>query len=165
VARERERSWVSLGGHEQRLIPLSGAALAVARGTAPLLATSGECVALAAFAQAITVSADDGRAFRRVPGTANTTALSGARVGDAARFFAAVYRETTDQSEILLVDPVLGEALCIAFLDGGDESSAPDPVDRGEWARVTRLIWHPATGHLWAVGGFGVLSFAPPELP
>ncbi|HTA92256.1 MAG TPA: hypothetical protein VK745_21910 [Polyangiaceae bacterium] len=165
VARERERLLVSLDGPEQKPIPLSGAALAVARGNAPLLATHGECVAMAEFGQSITVSADRGHSFRRVSGTANTTALSGARVGDAARFFAAVYRETTDQSEILLVDPELGEALCIARLDGGDESSTPDPVDRGEWARVTRLLWHGATGHLWAVGGFGVLSFAPPELP
>jgi hypothetical protein len=165
VARERERTLVSLDGHEQTALPLGGVALAVALGSAPLLATHGDSVALADFGHAIVMSRDGGRTFRRVSGTANTTALAGAHVGVAACFFAAVYRETTDQSEILLLDPELGEALCIARLDGSGELSAADPVDRGEWAKVARLIWHSATGRLWAVGGFGVLSFAPPDSP
>ena len=165
VAQGRERSLLLADGNPHALQPLAGAALSVARSEMPLLSTSGDCVALAEFGSAIVVSPDGGQAFRRISGTANTTALAGARVAGAPCFFAAIYRETTDQSEILLLDPNSGEASCVARLDGGSEPSASlaDPVDRGEWAKVARLIWHAASERLWAVGGFGVVSFAAPD--
>jgi hypothetical protein len=164
VAQGRDRALLSLDGALPRL-QLVSSALAVAQADAPLLATCGESVALADFGRAIMVSRDRGQTFRRVSGTANATAIAGASVAGAARFFAAIYRETTDESEILLLDPELGEASCIARFDGDTEPSASsgDPVDRGEWAKVARLIWHAATERLWAVGGFGVLSFAAPD--
>ena len=95
-------------------------------------------------------------------GSANTTALAGALLDDNARFFAAVYRETSDQTDILLIDPTRAEAACIAQLDGSVEHSSSDAIERGEWAKVTALEWHAPSGRLWATGGFGVLSFSPP---
>jgi hypothetical protein len=164
-AQGRERALLWLDGDQRVQVPLTGAALALARSPAPLLSTCGGSVALADFGHAISVSPDRGRTFRRVSGTANVTALAGARIADTPRFFAALYRESTDQSEILLLDPDSGQASCIARLDGNAEpsASAADPVDRGEWARVARLIWHAASQRLWAVGGFGVLTFAAPD--
>jgi hypothetical protein len=163
VGHGRERRLRSLDPGREANTLLSASALVVAQGTLPLLSTSADAVALAEFGRAVMVSADRGQTFRRVSGTASTTALAGARLAAGARFFAAVYRETTDQSEILLIDPELGEAVCVAQLDGSGESSAADPVDRGEWAKVARLVWHAPTERLWAVGGFGVLSFAAPD--
>jgi hypothetical protein len=164
IAQGKERALYTLSGAEHTNVPLRGAELVVAQSPAPLLATCGESVALADFAHAITVSRDHGRTFQRISGTANATALAGASIAGEPRFFAAIYRETSDESEILLLDPISGEASCIARLDGTSEpsASAADPVDRGEWAKVARLIWHAETERLWAVGGFGVLSFAAP---
>ncbi|HEY4107036.1 MAG TPA: hypothetical protein VGM44_24215 [Polyangiaceae bacterium] len=162
VAQLRERKLIWLGREPEPERELSGPALLVARAERPLLATSGECVAMAEFSRAIVVSSDRGRTFQRVSGSASTTALAGATLAGAARFFAAVYRETSDQSEILLIDPELAAATCIARIDGTLDATAGDPVERGEWAKVARLIWQPASERLWAVGGFGVLSFAEP---
>ncbi|HEX3774804.1 MAG TPA: hypothetical protein VHV51_10100 [Polyangiaceae bacterium] len=163
VAERRERKLIWLGPEREPARELFGSALLVAQAETPLFASSGECVALGEFSHAIVVSRDRGRSFQRVSGSASTTALAGGTVAGAARFFAAVYRETTDRSEILLVDPELGTASCIARIDGASEATAGDPVERGEWAKVARLIWQPASERLWAVGGFGVLSFAEPS--
>src|SRR6188768_453916 len=97
----------------------------------------------------------------RVAGTAGTTAIAGALLAGRARFFAAVYRETSDQSELLLIDAERGEAECIAHLDVANEHSPADAIERGEWAKVSCLGWHAASGRLWAAGGFGVVSFGP----
>jgi len=157
VERNREMELHFLRG-DGAAIPLRHAALAIARADAPLLATAGACVALAESARAIVVSHDRGRDFQGVPGTANTTALAGAGDSGAARFYAAVYRETLDQTEIVLIDPERAEAQIIARIAGSDEAEAgSDPADRSEWARVSRLVWHAGSGALWAVGGFGVL--------
>jgi hypothetical protein len=165
LAQGKERALYSLDRSPLAQVTLSGAALAVALGEAPLLSTCGDCVALADSARAVVVSRDRGQTFQRVSGTASATALAGASLGGAPRFFAAVYRETTDRSEILLIDPESGQAVSIAQLDGSDEpaASSADPVDRGEWAKVAQLIWQAETERLWAVGGFGVLSFAAPS--
>ena len=166
VARGREHLLISLD--RTPASPHSaigaGAARVVAMSDAPLLSTSDDAVALAEHGRALLVSSDRGETFRRVAGSANTTAIAGAVLGGNARFFAALYRETSDQSEILLVDPTLGEATIIARLDASSERSPADAIDRGEWAKVSRLNYHAASGRLWATGGFGVLSFAPAEL-
>ncbi|MES1173364.1 MAG: hypothetical protein ABUL62_03470 [Myxococcales bacterium] len=170
VARESCTLLVSRG-RDQVLVSLddaspfgAGAARSLAPSDTPLLATSGNAVALAEPGRALLVSSDRGETFRRVAGTASTTAIAGAELGASARFFAALYRETSDQTEILLVDPALGEAVIIARLDANSERSPADAIDRGEWAKVARLSYHAASGRLWAAGGFGVLSFAPAEL-
>jgi hypothetical protein len=164
VAQDRERRLHFFDRQSRLVQPLAGAALQVARKSGVRLATAATSVALAEFGRAIVVSADAGRTFQSVSGTANATALAGAELASGARFFAAVYRETSDRSELLLIDPSTGHAECIAELDGNSEASGAlsDPVDRGEWAKVESLCWHPETGRLWAVGGFGVLSFAQP---
>jgi hypothetical protein len=164
IARGREHVLVSLDHTSPRASLSAGAARVVAMSDAPLLATSGDAVALAEHGRALLVSSDRGETFRRVAGSASTTAIAGAELGGSARFFAALYRETSDQSEILLVDPALGEAAIIARLDASSERSPADAIDRGEWAKVLRLSFHAASGRLWAAGGFGVLSFAPAEL-
>jgi hypothetical protein len=166
VARDREHVLVSLD--HSPASPGSalsaGAARVVAMSDAPLLATSGDAVALVEHGRALLVSSNRGETFRRVAGSASTTAIAGAELAGSARFFAALYRETSDQSEILLVDPALGEATIIARLAASSERSPADAIDRGEWAKVSRLAFHAATGRLWAAGGFGVLSFGPAEL-
>ncbi|MET0790621.1 MAG: hypothetical protein ABW061_03810 [Polyangiaceae bacterium] len=166
IARGRERVLVSLDRTPSSpQTPLTaGSARVVALSDAPLLATSGDAVALAEHGRALLVSSDRGATFRRVAGSASTTAIAGAELAGSARFFAALYRETSDQSEILLIDPVLGEAAIIARLDASSERSPADAIDRGEWAKVSRLSYHAASGRLWAAGGFGVLSFGPTEL-
>jgi hypothetical protein len=142
--------------------PLTGPALTVAQSTAPLLlASAGSCLALAERGRALLVSPDGGKNFRRVAGSGSTTAIAGARLSGEPRFFAAIYRETSDQSDILLIDPERGEAECIAHLDAAGEHSPADAIDRGEWARVSSLSWHAPSGRLWATGGFGVVSFGP----
>jgi hypothetical protein len=163
VAQGRERWLVSLESERRESVPLSEAALVVAQSAAPLLATSGHAIALVEFGRALLVSADDGKSFRRVPGSSNTTAVAGARLAGSAQFFAALYRETSDQSQILLVDPELGSAVCIAVLDSSALHSPNDAIDRGEWAKIARLLWHSASQRLWAVGGFGVATIAVPD--
>ncbi len=162
VQRGRERTLVSLAapGSGPRSVAVSGAAAHVGQSGTPLLATAGSAVALAERGRALLVSADYGRTFRRVAGSANISAVTGAELAGNACFFAALYRETSDQTEILLVDPELGEALCIARVDASSERSPADAIDRGEWAKVTCLSWHAASERLWATGGFGVLSFS-----
>lgn len=162
LAQGKERSLVRFvgGGATRTTQPLAEAALQVARSSAPLLATSGEALALAEFGRALLVSPDHGKTFRRVAGGVGSTALCGAVLAGSAQFFAAVYRETSDQSQILLIDPVLGSALCIAVIDSGTRNHADDTLDRGEWAKVARLVWHAPSQRLWAVGGFGVATVA-----
>jgi len=157
----RGRTLLSLDQGAGESVQLSGAALAVAQSAAPLLASAGEALALAERGRALVVSPDAGKTFRRVAGSANTTAIAGAVLGGGARFFVAVYRETSDQSDILLIDPARGEAECIAHLDIVGEHSPSDAIERGEWAKVSALSWHAPSGRLWATGGFGVLSFGP----
>jgi hypothetical protein len=162
VANGRERMLVSLDEQPRAEQALSGAALLVAQSGAPLLATAGNAIALAEFGRALMVSPNGGKTFRSVAGSANATAIAGAQLSGSAQFFAAVYRETSDQSQILLVDPELGSAVCIATLD----SSAlhADALDRSEWAKISRLVWHAASQRLWAAGGFGVASILPADL-
>lgn len=158
LARDRTRTILKLGRNGGGM-PLAGAVLGVAQSAAPVLATAGNALCLAERGRALWVSADDGRTFRGVAGSANTTAIAGAVLAGGARFFAAVYRETSDQSDILLIDPERAEAECIAHLDVAGEHTPSDAIERGEWAKVSALCWHPASGRLWATGGFGVMSF------
>jgi len=172
VAVARESATILLaGGHTRTLLaldrsggrsqPLSGPALAVAQSAAPLIACSGQALALAERGRALLVSPDAGKTFRRVAGSGSTTAIAGALLPGGPRFFAAIYRETSDQTDILLVDPERGEAERIAHLDVAGENSPSDALDRGEWAKVSCLCWHAGSGRLWAAGGFGVVSFGP----
>ena len=164
LARGRERSLVALDAAHSGSPPLTDSALLVAQSASPLLATSGDAVALAEHGRAFLVSTDRGLTFRRVPGCAFATAIAGAELAGGARFFAALYRETSDQTEILLIDPERAEAVCIARLDSAGVHSTTDAIDRGEWAKVTRLDFHAKSQRLWAAGGFGVLSFSRTEL-
>lgn len=163
VARGRERWLVSVERDTPSSVELDGPALLVAQSETPVLATAGNAVAVAEHGRALLVSADGGRSFRRVPGTGNATAIAGATLGGAPRFFAAVYRETSDHSDLLLIDPERGEALCIARLDASGNDAPGDAIERGEWAKVARIAWHAASDRLWLVGGFGVASLARPE--
>ncbi len=159
LANGRERSIVFLNDEGVSSRALNAPALLVAESAAPLLATSGAAVALAEFGRALLVSADRGKTFRPVPGSANATAIAGAELAGSSQFFSAIYRETSDESQILLVDPELASAVCIATVDSSSVHS--DAADRGEWAKISRLTWHAATQTLWAVGGFGVARIAP----
>jgi hypothetical protein len=161
LGRDRNRTLLTLDGGSHGGVLLSGPALAVAHSATPLLATAGKALALAERGRTLLVSPDAGQTFWRVAGSANTTAIAGGRRDGRARFFAAVYRETSDQSDILLIDPARGEAECIGHLNVAGEHSSTDAIERGEWAKVSALSWHTASGRLWAAGGFGVVSFGP----
>ena len=161
LGRGRTRVLLTLDQPAGTSVPLSGPALSVAQSEAPLLASAGGSLALAERGRALMVSADAGATFRSVAGSASTTAVAGALLAGSPRFFAAVYRETSDQSDILLIDPERGEAECIAHLDVAAEHSPSDAIERGEWAKVACLSWDPSGGRLWAAGGFGVVSFRP----
>ncbi|MEI9939636.1 MAG: hypothetical protein WDO69_20650 [Pseudomonadota bacterium] len=161
LGRGRTRTLLTLDRDASSSVPLSGPALTVAQSAAPLLASAGSSLALGEHGRALLVSPDAGKTFRRVAGSANTTSIAGALLGGSARFFAAVYRETSDQSDILLIDPERAEAECIAHLDVAGEHSPSDAIERGEWAKVSCLSWHAPSGRLWAAGGFGVVSFGP----
>ncbi len=129
----RSRTLLTLERGAGRSEPLSGPALAVAQSAAPLLASAGSSLALAERGRALLVSPDAARPFRRVAGSASTTAIAGAWLAGSARFFAAVYRETSDQSDLLLIDPERAEAECIAHLDVAGEHS---PADRHRTGRM-----------------------------
>jgi len=161
LARGRSCALLDLDQSSASELSLSGPALAVAQSATPLLASAGSSFALAERGRALLVSPDGGQTFRRVAGSSGTTAIAGALLEGRPRFFAAVYRETSDQSDILLIDPERAEAECIAQLDGAAEHSPADAIERGEWAKVACLSWHATSGRLWATGGFGVLSFGP----
>lgn len=166
VARGRERALLFLGAPTSRspLLASAGASRVAITSDTALLATSGHAIAVAEPGRALLVSSDRGASFRRVVGSAGATALAGAELAGGPRFFAALYRETSDQSEILLIDPALAEAVVIARLDASSERSPADAIDRGEWAKVSCLNYHAASGRLWASGGFGVLSFSANQL-
>jgi hypothetical protein len=166
VAQGKERSLVSFVGKgaTRTTQPLAEAALSLAQSAAPLLATCGDAVALAEFGRALLVSPDRGKSMRRVAGGVGSTALCGAELSGGAQFFAAVYRETSDESQILLIDPVLGSACCIARLNSSTLHPTHDALDRGEWAKVARLAWHAPSQRLWAVGGFGVATVLAADL-
>lgn len=161
LARDRTRSLQRLDGALWQTQALSGSALLVAQSPTPLLASSGPALALAERGGALLVSVDQGKSFQRVPGSNGVSALAGAELPEGARFFAALYRETSDETRILLVDPERAEAICIASIEASAEQPTSDPADRGEWAKVTRLAWHAGSNKLWAVGGFGVRGFTP----
>jgi hypothetical protein len=63
----------------------------------------------------------------------------------------------------LLVDPELGSAVCIAAVDSSALHHTSDAVDRGEWARILRLLWHAPSQRLWLAGGFGVATIMPSD--
>ena len=160
LARGRKCSLVFLGGTAPSCELVSAEALEVAHSRSPLLESSGHAIALAEAGRALLVSADQGKTWKRVAGSANVTAIASAGSSGRPRFFAAAYRETIDQSDILLIDAESGEAVCIARVDTWGEPSRSDPSERAEWAKVLRLVWHEASARLWAAGGFGVASFA-----
>ena len=146
---------------ERTPVALHGPAYTVARAEAPLLATANTSIALSEPARAVLASLDGGLSFQSVPGTARATALAGVNDAAAPRFYAAIYRETSDETDIVVIDPARAEAQIVARITGADDTAtADDPADRAEWARVARLSWHAESGALWAVGGFGVLRFA-----
>ena len=164
LARGQKRAILCMQGERRAAELVTGDASLVAQSAAPLLATSGDAIALAEYGKALWVSPDRGKAWQRVAGSANVTAIAGAPSSGIAHFFAALYRETSDQSEILRVDAALGEAVCIARLEATPEHLRGDTSDRGEWAKITRLAWHEPSARLWAAGGFGVVSFGETSL-
>ena len=46
---------------------------------------------------------------------------------------------------------------------GGALAPGGDAVDRGEWARIVRLVWHAPSQRLWLAGGFGVATITPSD--
>jgi hypothetical protein len=121
----------------------------VALGEAPLLAADGAVVALGDAERGLVVSADGARTFRRIAGTNNVTACAVGLFAGRPTAFAAVYRETHDESVFVRIDAETGDASAIASV------SPPSSGDiELEVGRVERLSWDGE--RLWAAGAFGL---------
>ena len=158
VALSRGGSRLSLshdGGLTFRERELVVPALSVASGDAPLLAASGDTLAIADSERGVVVSADGGATFRAVPGCANGTSIAAGVINGAAAVVVALYREAEDASDVVLVDPTSARAQIVATL----VSRERDPDQIPESGRVERLAWDGT--RLWAAGGFGVAIFRP----
>jgi hypothetical protein len=139
------------GGASFERLELESPAREVASGETPLVAASGNVVALGDAERGLVVSADGGRTFRRVAGVTNLTALCVGTLAGQERAFAALYRETDDHSLLVEIDPKTATAAIGAVL------SLPlpdDPDAAAELGRVERLACDGE--RLWATGGFGL---------
>lgn len=143
------------GGSSFRELLLAEPAQTVAGGVAPLLAARGAVVALADAERGLCVSADAGETFRMVTGAVNVTALAVGQARGEPTVFAALYRESKDETDLIVVSPTTAEPLRIATLSG-----APDD-DAEESGRTWALLWHD--GALYSAGGYGLSRLTPPR--
>lgn len=144
------------GGSSFESLALASPARDVASGEAPLVAASGNVVVLGDAERGLVVSVDRGQSFRRVSGMTNLTALSAGALAGRIRVFAALYRETDDDSLLVEIDLTNATAAIGAVL------SLPPPDDpdaASELGRVERLVVDRE--RLWATGGFGLAVIRP----
>jgi hypothetical protein len=150
-------------GRTWERVPLDATLAATINSTPTLLAGSGPIVALAPRGRSIWISSDGGLHFAKVKGTADTTAICAGAMGERGCVWAALYRESADASDLIIVDAVLAEPLCIAEFESMSADEDLDPADQLEQARVQRLAWDSSTERLWTAGPFGLRGFLPPR--
>lgn len=143
------------GGSSFRELILPEPARTVALGMAPCAVSSGSVVALADAERGLCVSSDGGETFQMVTGAVNVTAIALGEHAGAPCVFAALYRESKDLSELVLVLPSTGQASRIAELAG-----EPDE-DAEETGRTQALLF--ADGSLWSAGGYGLSRLRAPR--
>lgn len=139
---------------------LDAVARSVAASSRPAMAATASTIALADAGRGLVLSIDGGASWDRVRGCANASALAAGVHDGRACIFAALYRESRDVSEIVVIDAVERRALRIAEIDGIEfAESADEPT---EFARVAALEWDANGRRLWAAGSFGVRSLSAP---
>jgi len=136
--------------------PLAPAGREIAEGEAPLVTAWDNVTAIADATRGLAISSAGASAFRLVPGCAGVTAIAAGRFAGRATVWAALYRETADRTDVVMVDVGNAEARVIAAVAGADE----DNEGAGETARLERLSWDGA--RLIGAGAMGLLAFEPP---
>jgi hypothetical protein len=130
----------------ERLLPEPAATVAL--GNAPLAVALASTLAISDSERGLCVSHDGGETFRMVVGAVNVTAVAVGQCRGKVAIFAALYRESRDMTELIVVDPETGAAISAAELAGEADDDAE------ETGRTSALIW--ADGYLWAAGGYGL---------
>ena len=138
------------GGMSFRELLLTEPAATVALGGAATVVTRGPLIALADPMRGLCVSNDGGETFRMVTGAVNVTAIATGQHAGAPALFAALYRESKDASEVIVVDATTGQAQSIAELSGAPDEEAE------ETGRTQALVW--SDGWLWCAGGYGLVK-------
>jgi len=136
------------GGRSFQELILPEPARTVALGMSPYAVSGGAVVAVADAERGLCVSDDGGETFRMVTGAVNVTAIALGEHAGAPCVFAALYRESKDVSEIVLVLPATGQASRVAELAG-----EPDE-DAEETGRTHALLFDDDS--LWSAGGYGL---------
>jgi hypothetical protein len=145
------------GGRTFSRSSLPAVAREIAGGEAPLLASLGPVLVVADAARGVVVSSDGGATFRRVAGCAECTAVTIGTFRDRPAAWVALYSETSDRTEIALIDIEHATAEVVAILTGEPAEDATDAAGTG---RLERLAWDGR--RLVAVGDPGLVSFEPP---
>jgi hypothetical protein len=144
------------GGQRFEARELPTPAREVAGGETPLLAASGSTIAIADPARGLAVSNDGGKTFRLVAGAVGVTACTAGSLAGEGLVWAALYREASDATDLVLVNATTLEARIIARLETPEEQ---DPEHAFEGSRLERLVWDGE--QLFGVGGAGLVSFQP----
>jgi len=161
LRRDRERN-VSIFLDDQPLPIALPPQLLGALGTGrPSLVSNAGHLALALHDTGVFVGALDGRRLQLVRGCRTVTALCSGKLGERSLYFAALYSELEERSQLALIDPTTARAHLIAELSVVTDAGIGD-LDAIERARIDDLCWDPSLGRLWAVGAFGVACFVPP---
>jgi hypothetical protein len=130
----------------ERLLPEPAATVAL--GMAPRALVLGSLIAIADAERGLCVSSDAGESFRMVIGAVNVTALGLGDWRGEPRVLAALYRESRDLTELIVVDPSSGSAESVAELAGESD----EDTEESGYTRALIL----ADGYLWAAGGYGL---------
>jgi hypothetical protein len=136
------------GGISFRERLLAEPAATVALGAAPSAFVLGSLLAISDAQRGLCVSSDAGETFRMVVGAVNVTAVALGTWRGKLALIAALYRESRDLTELIVVDPESGAAESVAELSGESDE------DTEESGRTSALIL--ADGYLWAAGGYGL---------
>jgi hypothetical protein len=143
------------GGKTVVRAPLTGAGAEIAGGDAPVVAAWGDVLAIADTTRGLAVSTRGASGFRLVRGCSGATAVAAGTFNGKPAVWAALYRETEDRTDLVLVEAESAAATIVASLHGppGDDSD-------GETGRVERLAWDGT--RLLGVGAMGLVAFEPP---
>jgi len=136
---------------------LAPAGREIAEGEAPLVTAWDGVTAIADATRGLAVSSSGASGFRIVSGCAGVTAVAAGRFAGKVTVWAALYRETADRTDVVMVDVDKAEARVIASVRGADE----DNEGAGETARLERLSWDGS--RLLGAGAIGLVAFEPPS--
>lgn len=145
------------GGRTLSHSSLPAVAREIAGGEAPMLASAGPLLVIADAARGIVVSGDGGQSFRRVPGCGGSTAVTVGTFRGRPAAFAALYSETSDRTDVVLIDLEQATAEVVAVVTG---EAAEDTSDSSATGRLDRLAWDGS--RLLAAGDLGLLALEPP---